>query len=137
MNFLCQRYVMIFLEEYKEFNDPIRQFVEEILPQCRWKLLPNAFLYDLYKSWMSLNNSSGQVQGRNNFIQDLHRVVNSSEWKVVNCLPTRNQMDSAEPLVDEYHLTNWMNPQYMSSKDLDKKCRPVLKTSYSGLQRMD
>ncbi len=126
-----------FLEEYKEFNDPIRQFVEEILPQCRWKLLPNAFLYDLYKSWMSLNNSSGQVQGRNNFIQDLHRVVNSSEWKVVNCLPTRNQMDSAEPLVDEYHLTNWMNPQYMSSKDLDKKCRPVLKTSYSGLQRMD
>src|SRR5699024_5398232 len=39
------------LEEYKEYNDPIRQFIDEILPECKWNLLPYAFLYDLYKSW--------------------------------------------------------------------------------------
>ena len=28
------------LEEYKEFNDPVLQFVHEVLPLCVWDLLP-------------------------------------------------------------------------------------------------
>lgn len=39
------------LAEYREFNDPIRQFMAEIMPQLQWDLVPFPFLYDLYKSW--------------------------------------------------------------------------------------
>ncbi len=124
-----------FLEEYKEFNDPIRQFAEEILPQCQWDLLPCGFLYALYKAWMKQNNSSGQVQGRNSFLKDLYGVVDGALWKEVTSAQPKTYMDKAEPLIDEYNLTDWMNPQYMLSKDIDKKCRPALKTTYNGLQR--
>lgn len=37
------------LEEYKEFNDPVRQFMSEIMPELQWDLVPFTFLYDLYK----------------------------------------------------------------------------------------
>ena len=28
------------LEEYKEFNDPVRQFMAEIMPQLQWDFVP-------------------------------------------------------------------------------------------------
>lgn len=44
-------------------------------------------------------------------------------------------MDKPEPLIDEYNLTDWMNPMYIASKDVDKKCCPVLKDAYRGIVR--
>ena len=60
------------LEEYKEFNDPIRQFIDEIIMNCQWDLLPYTFLYDLYKAWFKLYVPNGTMVGRNTFVQDLN-----------------------------------------------------------------
>ena len=48
------------LGEYKTFNDPVRQFAEEILPQLSWDLVPFKFLYDLFKEWYKENIPSGK-----------------------------------------------------------------------------
>lgn len=47
------------LTEYEVFNDPVRQFVDEIMPRLVWDLLPSQFLYDLYANWSKRTNPSG------------------------------------------------------------------------------
>lgn len=42
------------LEEYKEFNDPVRQFMAEIMPELQWDFVPFTFLYDLYKESLAI-----------------------------------------------------------------------------------
>ena len=44
-------------------------------------------------------------------------------------------MNAAEPLIAEYNLTDWMDPKYTASKDMDKWCHPVLKENYRGIVR--
>lgn len=48
------------LNEYKEFNDPIRQFVNEIFPELQWDLIPFSFLYDLYGAWYKKTSEKGK-----------------------------------------------------------------------------
>lgn len=124
------------LNEYKVFNDPIRQFIDEVLPECVWDLIPNQFLYDLYKAWFSKNSPSGQVQGKNSFIKDVQNIlVGSSEWTITTgSVPTRNLMDKPEQLIIEYDLKDWMNNIYRGG-NTNKICTPTVKSSYSGLLR--
>lgn len=127
------------LADYKEFNDPVRQFCEEILPQCAWDLLPFSFLYDLYKAWWQKNSPSGKIQGKNTFIQDIVNLLPSFPvWSCPNKsqpVPTGNLMDAPELLIADYDLKDWCNPGYTGMK-LDMKCRPMLKASYRGLKRV-
>ena len=58
------------LQEYKEYNDPVRQFFQEMEFSFTWSLLPFQFLYDLYKAWFARNNPKGSIQGRNTFIKE-------------------------------------------------------------------
>lgn len=126
------------LEEYKEANDPVRQFCAEILPECRWNLLPFQFLYDLYTAWSKRNNPNGTVQGRNTFIADLLNIIrNSDTWACEDKskqILTEDKMDACEPLIAEYNLTEWMNPLYKGN-DENKKCHPRLNLRYRGLLR--
>lgn len=127
------------LNEYKGFNDPVREFAIEILPQCKWDLLPFAFLYDLYTVWFRQNNPSGKPQGKNTFIADLIDLLpnNFPNWYSIGRTATirpKNMMDSPEPLIAEYDLKNWMNPLYKGN-DLDRICQPMLKTTYHGILR--
>ena len=46
------------------------------------------------------------------------------------------KMDKAEPLIAEYDLQEWMNPNAMGSHDIEKRCRPVLKSGYEGIVRV-
>lgn len=127
------------LQEYRMFNDPIRQFYDEIVEsQCKWSLLPFAFLYDVYKSWFRENVPNGSVQGRNKFIQDITILTASSPtW----CCDDKNKrirvanlMDGPEPLILRYNVTNWTNPKY-TGEDPKRICTPVLAESYRGLVR--
>src|SRR5699024_1750755 len=43
------------MEDYKVYNDPIREFSKEVIPNCVWDLLPFKFLYDLYIAWFKKN----------------------------------------------------------------------------------
>lgn len=124
---------------YKEFNDPVRQFVEEILPLCVWDLLPFNFLYDLYKAWFKKTSPNGTLQGRNTFVNDLINVIQTNdEWISKGArakIWTGNKMDDPEPLIAEYDLKDWMEPKYVTSKDINAKCHPILQDNYRGLLR--
>lgn len=107
------------LQEYKEYNDPVRQFFHEMEFAFVWNLLPFQFLYDLYKSWFARNNPRGSIQGRNTFIKELERVTKTSKiWEYHNTndtIRTCNRMDDPEPMILQYDLEYWKNPEYVGS----------------------
>lgn len=127
------------LNEYREYNDPVRQFALEMLPQCKWDLLPFRFLYDLYKSWFQKNSPSGRVQGRNTFIGDVMDLLPSlPDWSCPGKdvkIRSQNRMSTPEPLIIQYDLTDWMNPLYTGGI-VDRRCTPLLRDSYRGLLRV-
>ena len=120
----------IALEEYKSFNDPIRQFIDDVLPECVWDLLPFTFLYNLYKCWFKENTPNGTIQGRNTFVTDIVNAIGSSaDWYctgTTNQIRVSNMMDTEEPLATTYGLTKWVNFKRAS------KYRGLLRTNPSG-----
>lgn len=124
------------LDELKVANSPVREFTEDMLPQCQWDLLPFTFLYDLYKSWLVKVNPGGSPLSRNVFRRELIAAVSGNpEWVHENKqIASKNRMDRPEPLILRYDLKDWKNPMYMGT-DVSQICRPQLCTSYRGLQR--
>ena len=126
------------LEEYKEYNDPVRQFIEEVMVDCKWDLLPYSFLYDLYKAWFKLNSPNGVMAGRNTFINDLQKgLVGNDLWYPIPgniSIRPGNKMNLAEPMIMEYGLSKWTNPSYRGP-DPEKLCHPELKVKYKGILR--
>ncbi len=101
------------LDEYKEFNDPIRQFVDEVVLQATWDFLSFKLLFDLYKSWFKINNPSGTMQSSQSFKHSLIGIIKeSNEWKYDE--ETKGKMRAGslttanEPLLYEYGLTDWI-----------------------------
>lgn len=133
------------LEEYKEANDPVRQFAGDALPEARWDLLPFTMLYDAYKVWFKANVPSGTIQSRNSFISDLIAAVQDDpEWEC----PDRKKktwgaarMECFEPLLGLYGLTGWMNPRYANqgAATPEQRCTPLpgqyAKLGFRGLTR--
>ena len=126
------------LEEYKEFNDPVRQFMDEIMEQLQWDLVPFTFLYDLYKSWHAKSYPSGSIQGKNTFIKDVLNLIRESDTWYCNNKSTKirpeHRMDKPEPLIWDYKLEDWYNPNYKGN-DVNKLCMPALKANYTGILR--
>lgn len=127
------------LSEYKEFNDPVHAFWEEMSPQFAWDLVPFDFAYDLYKAWFKQNSPNGSIQGKIRFNKDLTNVVQStgSDWTIdtgKRAIRPQGRMDWPEPLSLAYELKNWLNPSYTGA-DQEKKCLAPLKVSYRGLER--
>ena len=130
------------LQEYKEYNDPVRQFVNEILPACAWDLLPFTFLYDLYKAWLKQVNPNSVVVGKTTFVNNLLKLIQDAptcEWytkgKEVN-VRSGMRMAVPEPMILQYDLTQWKNPFYRGN-DRDQICTPVQNKMYRGLIRKD
>lgn len=128
------------LEEYKDFNDPVRQFMDEMLPQLKWDMAPFSFLYDLYKSWFRKNSPNGSIQGRNTFITDIINLLTPDcgwfcQGRTTAIRPGK-RMDGPEPLITEYGLTDWMSKTYIGG-DTNRISTPTLKASYNGLLRMN
>lgn len=129
------------LNEYKEFNDPVRQFMSEIMHQLVWDVVPFTFLYDLYRAWYVKNaGGKGEVKGSQTFKKEfLIRLKEYPDWicegkdKVYK---PGQKMDKAEPLIAEYDLQEWMNPNAIGSHDIEKRCHPVLKSGYNGIVRV-
>lgn len=126
------------LDEYKEFNDPVRQFLDEMFPQFVWDLVPFSFLYDLYKSWFRKNSPNGTIQGRNTFINDVLNLLNEyPDWycmgRTVAIRPAQ-KMNKPELLISEYNLVEWKNQNYAGG-NVDRACTPTLKDFYRGILR--
>ena len=126
------------LEEYKDYNDPVRQFMDEMTPQFVWDLVPFSFLYDLYKSWFRKNSPNGSLQGRNTFINDILNILNNyPDWYCQGrnvAVRPGHKMDKVEYLIADYDLRDWQNPVYFGH-DRDSICLFKIKASYNGILR--
>lgn len=127
------------LAEFKEYNDPVRQFFEELSPQFVWDLLPFDFLFSLYKSWYRTNFPNGQILARDKFTDSIINVIEDCpEWSCEDKKRTirpSNRMDKPERLIVSFGLDDWKNPTYTGG-DVEKICTPVLKDHYRGLLRV-
>ena len=128
------------LNEYKEFNDPVRQFMSEIMNQLVWDLVPFPFLYDLYRAWYAKNGGGkGEVKGSQTFKKEFLALLKEyPDWFCDDSskyMKPGKKMDEAEPLIAEYDLKDWMNPMAMGSHDMMKRCHPALKATYAGILR--
>ena len=129
------------LEDYKEYNNPIQLFAEEVIPETVWGILPFGFLYDLYKAWFIQNSPSGKIQGRNTFVKEIADMAEAGKipgfttFGRKNAMRPKKLMDTPEPLILEYKLDRWMSPTYRGS-DPQQICVPKLKASYTGIIRI-
>lgn len=128
------------IADYREYNDPVRQFLAEMLPRFAWDLVPFSFLYDLYREWFHADFPSGTIVGRNIFIRAVVAMLSDfPEWECrgrSKSIRPGKRMDAPEPLIAQYSLTNWMNPLCRGrSQDIDMLCRPVPASMYNGLLR--
>lgn len=128
------------LMDYKQFNDPVRQFWDELREKFVWDLLPFDFLYDLYKSWFKKNSPSGTLQSKSSFRSDLLNAVrNDDMWfsdeKNNQIRVTKTNMSKPELLIAEYGLDEWKSSRYKGT-DVTKICEfDRAQPKYRGLQR--
>lgn len=122
-------------EEFKEFNDPVRQFVEEFVTQTKWNFLPKGFLFEGYKSWFEMNNPSGKALGKKAFLQDLKNILEEKGgYEEYDVPPIKwNQTNCSEPeyLIQSYNITEWMNLSYKGN-DWKQRCTPVPRQTMAG-----
>lgn len=131
------------LKLYELSTSSVSLFLDEILPQCQWDLLPGTeFLYEMYKVWYKRNVPSGKVIGRNEFLDNVRDSVETSSdhgiccWEWTDSTRSHGYISKPEPLLSEYELRHFQNPRYLSSYDTEKRDTPCnLKTRYSGLKR--
>lgn len=128
----------IALDEYKEFVDPVRAFLIEMMPLFSWKFLPYQFLYELYVAWYHrVSGGDRNVRGRASFIKDVQNLLKElyPNWTYTGNTPMRpsGRIKGPEPLIAVYNLENWMNPMYKTSSNTDAKCSPVLVDKYRGI----
>lgn len=125
------------LEDYKEINNPVIQFWNEISYQFKWDLLPTQFLYDLFASWYKRNNPNGKIMNKRSFIDGLALHLESDpKWapSFKSVQKSNNKMNDDEPLITEYRLTSWMNPNVFSNNQT--KIRDFQRASgYRGVIR--
>ncbi len=103
------------LEGYKTFNDPVRDFIQDVLPRANWGCIPAQLAFEIYKKWGKINNSNGSIQGRNTFLNDVKNLIDPAKdgWfyaKTQQRVLTR--MDGDEPLLDEYDCRSEMAKMY-------------------------
>lgn len=126
------------MDEYKQANDPVREFWSEMEERFVWDLLPFGFLYDLYKAWFANSNPSGKVLGKYKFISNLLHVVRTSGlWYCRDkstAVHTGSKMSIPEPLIAEFDLAHWTAPGY-AGRDPAKRCTPATAQNYRGLER--
>lgn len=129
----------IMMNEFRDNNEPVRQFFEELSDEFAWDLLPFKFLYDLYRCWYRRNNPSGTMAGKQEFNTQIIKIANSgdkwycAERKKQIAVP-KKMMNTPEHLIAEYDVVDWKNRLYTGC-DIDTICMPKLQPHYAGLLR--
>lgn len=139
------------LLEYKEVNDPIRQFWAEVEDQFVWDLLPYDFIYALYTGWAKQYNESASIPGRNTFKNQLQDIVRTSSdiWWVPpkepeaggkmrdKYLNRKDMMDKPEILIKQYKVQGWGDDAYKGGDEARKLIPSSTKTRFRGLMRFE
>ncbi len=125
----CQALLLRFQQE----NSPVVAFWLEHADDYVWDFLPGTFLYDVYKAWFDRSNPTGSKLGRNEFFNELEAYLDNQPGFNLVRKKTRpgTRMDAPERLIETYDLTDWMNPGAKTSLDWQRRCCPVVKSSYN------
>lgn len=105
----------LLMEDYKQTNNPVMQFWDEMCDEFKWDLLPTQFLYDLFVSWSKRNNPVGKPMGKKSFTEAMRTLLaDSKQWVTSFDKPTKTaqRMIADEPLITQYNLTGWYKPGY-------------------------
>lgn len=127
------------LNEFKKDNDSLRAFWDFIEEEFVWDMLPRTFLYDLYIAWLNRYNPGAHALNLRNFATSLTKLVTEDgrwEWRVNSY--TGKRMSDAEPLIHEYNLENWKNPQ-APMNNITRMCTlspDQIKSKNTGLFRL-
>lgn len=128
------------LNDYKNFNDNVRQFFDEVGFELQWDLIPNDFLYDLYKAWMDENAPNATVIGKRSFLDKIKVVLEDEayadvwEYAVNPVSVTKTNMTAHEPLIRRYKLKDWEPNKSMKVGGVFIKV-PRHVSTYRGLVR--
>lgn len=122
-------------------NNTVIEFLDEFLPRFKWEVLPTKFLYELYKAWMSKDNANEKPVKKSVFIKHSADFFGEQPgWSIRlargDKITIGTRMDADEPLITEYNLTNYMNPNYKGSDLRTKRAftRPKTTRGYVKLK---
>ena len=139
------------LLEYKEANDPVRQFWSEMEEQFVWDLLPYDFIHALYLKWMDECSPDSAPLGRNTFKSQLQDVVRTASdiWWVPpkeaeangrmrdKYLNRKDMMDKPEMLIKQYKIQGWSDDTYHGGDEARKLIPSTTKKRFRGLMRFE
>ena len=100
-------------------------------------------VYDLYASWFKRNNPSGRPVGKNTFKQNFKRMLDDdSNWEARFEQNQKISKDPsgtlpAEPLIAEYNLTQWYNPNYRGTNLNQRITGANVKDRFRGILRVN
>lgn len=123
------------MDSYRQYNDPLRQFVAEIFPQLTWDLVPLAYLFDLYSAWCKRYYPGAHTLGKQKFNGSLYQMQGEIPGWTCPGLDAAKRpgqaMSRPEPLSIEYGLTNWQTPHPNPAAN-QHLAIPPLKQKYTG-----
>lgn len=132
------------LKDFQSSTNSVNAFLDEILPNCVWDLVPATdYLFNLYRLWYKDYSPSGKVIGRNDFIDSVKKYVDTAlkenpnfEWEWTNCTRWKGYIDfrKEDRNVKEYRLLPFYLYNGKSSYYSDDAVF-TLKEKYSGLKR--
>lgn len=98
-------------------NNSVFEFFDEFLPRFKWDVLPTKFLYDLYVSWMAKDNANGKPVKKSAFVEYASDyLAETNEWDArltqKDIIKVGARMDADEPLITEYQLVDFFDPDY-------------------------
>ena len=124
------------LEEYKENNNSAVQFWNEFEPRFQWDFLPPNFLYDLYTAWLKEEYNGDHHAGfsKKAFLHHLENHLRQNpQWNFKatrstspNPISIGKMMDADEPLITEYNLDRFQDPNYKGQDPLLKRAFPCI-----------
>lgn len=138
------------LEEFRNANNSVAAFWSELESEFTWNFLPNAFLYDLYKSWYETTHANTLgCMGKTRFITELRTLLEKNphweekksttfSWNQEEINGKRCGDVLPELLIAEYDLNAWKNRQFKDSIDISKKCKPIFDNAkrFNGFLRV-
>lgn len=111
----------------------IADFIENVVSNCKWDLLPTTFLYDLYRRFHFKYYPKDALLNIREFTVVVASMLDGWEYKNT-AIRVSDRMDADEPLITEYDLRDWMNQNYQGN-DPAKRRAFTRKDRYRGFVR--
>lgn len=101
------------LLEVEENNDPVRQFLAEVLPAMHWNGISWKLLFDLYVAWYQRCYNKRPSLGRQAFMRNVRDLLHEfPEWEEKNQFRAGPYIKGPEPLLAEYWVESARDISY-------------------------